>query len=109
MSNLHLKTNPTLADIQQYVRDMEAERGFTEGNIAQACLFLMEEVGELVKSIRKSHLGLRTDSAKKYDDDAAGELADIIIFLASIANRLDIDLEQAFRNKEEANKQRTWQ
>jgi len=36
------------------------------------------------------------------------ELADILIYLCSIANRLDIDLERAFRDKEEVNKQRTW-
>ncbi|HEX8762963.1 MAG TPA: hypothetical protein VF733_04380 [Candidatus Saccharimonadales bacterium] len=36
------------------------------------------------------------------------EIADIIIFLCSIANRLDINIEQAFRDKEEINKQRSW-
>jgi len=36
------------------------------------------------------------------------ELADIIIYLCSIANRLDIDLEKAFRDKEEVNKKRVW-
>ncbi len=109
MSKLHLKRDPTLADIQQYVRNMEVERGFADGHISQNCLFLVEEVGELIKSIRKSHLGLRNDSAKQYDENAADEIADILIFLAAIANRLNIDLETAFREKEEVNKQRTWQ
>lgn len=36
------------------------------------------------------------------------ELVDVIIFLCSIANRLDIDIEQAFRDKEEINKLRSW-
>ncbi len=109
MSRLHLKSNPTLADIQQYVRDMEAERGFEDSHISQNCLFLVEEVGELIKSIRKSHLGLRNDPAKHYDENTAGEIADILIFLVTIANRLTIDIEKAFREKEEVNKQRTWQ
>ena len=30
MSKLVLKDKPTLADIQQYVKDMEADRGFIE-------------------------------------------------------------------------------
>jgi NTP pyrophosphatase (non-canonical NTP hydrolase) len=36
------------------------------------------------------------------------ELADIIIYLSSIANRYNINLETAFRNKEEINKKREW-
>ena len=38
----------------------------------------------------------------------ADELADVLIFLCSIANRYDVDLEAAFRDKEVLNKSRTW-
>ncbi len=38
----------------------------------------------------------------------AEELADIMIMLSSISNRLDVNLEKAFREKEEINKRRTW-
>lgn len=34
--------------------------------------------------------------------------ADIFIYLLSIANRFDIDVETAFREKEEVNKKREW-
>lgn len=109
MSNLHLPQNPTLANIQQYVSDMEAERGFTDGTVLEAYLLLAEEVGELAKCIRKSpHTSLRTDAARTYHDSAAGEIADVLMMLTAIANRLDVDMEQAFRDKEEQNKQRTW-
>ena len=109
MSKLVLKTKPTLADIQKYVVDMEAERGFTHEDVVSQCLMLSEEVGELFKCIRKSHTTLGMDPAKKYDIDPAGEVADTLIMLVAIANRLNIDIEQAFRDKEEKNKQRTWQ
>ena len=108
MSKLHLKANPTLADIQQYVRDMEEERGFANEGVVEQCLLLVEEVGELCKVIRKHHTTMGTDVNKKYDFDAAGEAADVIIMLCAIANRLDVDIETAFRDKEEVNKQRTW-
>jgi NTP pyrophosphatase (non-canonical NTP hydrolase) len=36
------------------------------------------------------------------------EIADMMIYLCSIANRFDIDIEEAFRRKEEHNKKRTW-
>jgi NTP pyrophosphatase (non-canonical NTP hydrolase) len=108
VSKLVLKDKPTLADIQQYVRDMEAERGFTEEDITSQCLLLAEEVGELFKCVRKTHTTLGMDSAKKYDIDPAGEVADILIMLTAIANRLDIDIEKALRDKEEQNKKRNW-
>lgn len=108
MSNLHLKTDPTLADIQAYVDDMMAERGFADQTVLQECLMLNEEVGELMKCVCKSHAGMRIDQNKVYEFDAAGEFADILIVLTSIANKMGVDLEKAFRDKEEKNKQRDW-
>jgi NTP pyrophosphatase (non-canonical NTP hydrolase) len=101
-----LNSRPTLADIQAYVNRLESERGFTENTVQQSCLLLGEEVGELFKSVRKqqkmkidrsSHIGAVDE-----------ELADILIYVCSIANRLDIDLERAFRDKEAVNKKRVW-
>lgn len=40
--------------------------------------------------------------------NVAEELADVFIYVCSLANMHGVDLEQAFRNKEEKNKQRTW-
>ncbi len=108
MSKLFLKENPTLADIQQYVIDMEKERGFSQVDVVPQCLLLVEEVGELCKVIRKHHTTMGIDVNKQYDFDAAGEIADVFIMLNAVANRLDIDIEKALRDKEEQNKQRTW-
>lgn len=108
MSTLYLKPNPTLGDIQTYVREMGKERGFDHENILQQCLLLNEEIGELMKCVRKSHAGMGIDSNKTYEFDTAGEVADIIIVLTSIANQLGVDMEQAFRDKEEYNKKRDW-
>ncbi len=105
-SDLHLPDNPTLADFQQYVIDLEEARGFTGQSILQRCLMLGEEVGELFKSIRKSS-GFEVDKNSKFGS-ISEELADCFIFLCSIANEYGIDLEEAFREKEEVNKKRTW-
>ena len=105
-SKLHLKDQPTLADLQQYVRDMVAERGFND-NIAQKFMLFTEEVGEFAKASRKStgmHMAL--DAAKQ---DVAGEAADVLIVLLDLCNKLGVDLEQAFRDKEAHNKRRVWQ
>lgn len=57
-----LKGEPTLNDFQQYVREMEAERGFTEKTVLEVCLLLGEEVGELFKAVRRK-VKLHTDAS----------------------------------------------
>ena len=101
-----LNQKPILSDFQQYVRELENERGFADQNVLQKCLMLGEEVGELFKAIRKSE-NIKIDYNSKFSS-IDEELADVLIFVCSIANRYDIDLEKAFREKEEVNKQRVW-
>ena len=106
MSELELKTDPTLRDFQAYVRKLEDERGFTQQNAIEKCLLLGEEMGELFKAVRKT-VKLKTDVNANIGS-VDEEIADMLIYLCSIANRFDIDIEQAFRKKEEHNKKRTW-
>ena len=64
-------------------------------------------MGELISAVRKNTKGGSIGSGS-----VAGsvklELADVLIYLCSIANINGINLEEAFREKEEINKQRTW-
>ncbi|HSE29417.1 MAG TPA: MazG nucleotide pyrophosphohydrolase domain-containing protein [Candidatus Saccharimonadales bacterium] len=108
MSKLKFSDAPTLKEVQQYTLDMERERGFADEHVSGKCLLLVEEVGELVKAIRKSHFGIAQDVNKKYEHDVEGEIADILIVLNCIANKLGVDVEQALRDKEEKNKKRVW-
>ena len=101
-----LKKNPTLADFQSYVIELEKERGFFKQNVQEKCLLLGEEVGELFKAVRKQE-GVKIDKNSKFSS-IDEELADIFIYLCAIANRYEIDLETAFREKEKINHQRTW-
>lgn len=101
-----LSQAPTLGAFQDYVRRLEEERGFTGNSVEQTALLMGEEVGELFKAIRKRlKMSVDAQSAVREVDQ---ELADVLIYLCSIANRLDVDLEEAFRAKEEINKKRTW-
>ncbi len=102
----NLTKNPTLANFQNYVAELETERGFASQTIIDKCLLLGEEVGELFKAVRKSE-GLAVDSNSNFTE-IGDELIDIFIYLGAIANRKGIDLEKAFRIKEEKNKQRIW-
>ena len=106
MSNLTLKENPTLKDYQDYVEKMVVERGFQDETIPQMFMLLMEEVGEMAKAARKSQ-GIQTDTNSS-THNLGHEAADILIYLLDICNHYNIDLEKAFREKEEINKKRTW-
>ena len=105
-SNLFLKERPTLGDLQKYAAELVEERGFSDVGVVRNCLLLGEEVGELFKAVRKSE-GMKTDGDSK-NARIDEELADAFIFICHIANQCNIDLERAFRDKEEKNKNREW-
>lgn len=104
---LVLKDNPTLRDFQQYVLQMKQERGFNTTDKFYECCLLAEECGEVISAVRKNSKTGSIGSGSKVGD-VAEELADVFIYTCSLANMHGIDLEQAFRDKEEKNKQRTW-
>jgi NTP pyrophosphatase (non-canonical NTP hydrolase) len=96
----------TLKNLQKYVIELEHERGFIKQTTIEKCLLMGEEMGELFKAVRKSE-NISTD----HNSDTfhiGEELVDILIYICAIANRSGIDLEEAFRAKEEINKRRTW-
>lgn len=100
-----LKRRPTLSDLQDYVAETEAERKRDREDMTKKFLMLVEEVGELMTADRKKPELIRPDHNPEYAS-LDEELADILAYLCSIANRLGVDLEAAFRNKEEINKKR---
>jgi NTP pyrophosphatase (non-canonical NTP hydrolase) len=85
----------TLRAFQQHIRDRyhdaDAARG-TEGTF----MWFVEEVGELATALHKSQ-GAGGDTSG--DADPAGEFADILAWLCTLANINDIDLESAVRAK----------
>ena len=102
----HLGRKPDLAQLQVYVAELEEERGFSDQSARDKCLLLGEELGELFRAVRRAE-GLKVDPSSPAAD-IADELADCLIYLCAIANRYGVDLEAAFRAKEEKNQARTW-
>ena len=103
-----LKQNPTLTDLQEYIKQMKIERGFSTEDKVYECFLLTEELGELCKAVRKTEAGGKMDPNSKVGE-VAEELADVLMFTLSIANQHNINLEQALREKEAINAKRTWQ
>ena len=84
-------------------------RGFADQKIEKTMLLLLEEVGELAKSIRKNATNMRIDNDKiNHYDTIESEIAEVFIFLSSICNKLGIDLFKSIKDKEEENIKRTW-
>lgn len=96
----------TLDEIQDYVAKMEVERGFSDSTLLEQALKLAEETGEVCKAVRKrSSLGVDPTSTV---GGLGEELADVLIYVAALANREGIDLSRALRAKELVNAKRTW-
>ncbi|MEW5827097.1 MAG: MazG nucleotide pyrophosphohydrolase domain-containing protein [Candidatus Bipolaricaulota bacterium] len=102
-----ISQDPKLSEVQCYVAGMERERGFADQSGRDKCLLLGEEVGELYRAVRRAE-GLAVDRTSR-EASIGEELADLLIYLAAIANRYGVDLGDALRDKEEQNAQRAWE
>jgi len=102
-----MPVNPSLADLQRYVAETSLQRGFDDETVQDRFMLLVEEVGELAKALRPLHGVKMADDAR--DQNIEHELADVLLLLLSISNKLEIDMQQAVTVKEEKNKQRQWQ
>ncbi len=105
-SKLNLKIGPTLKDFQSYVAEMVKERGFDKETVPEMFMLFLEECGEFAKAARKSQ-NIKSDANSEHFK-IENEAADVFIYLLDICNHLGVDLEKAFREKEEANKKRSW-
>lgn len=103
-----IKPNPTLADYQEYLKRLCAERGWNKNNPLEIFLLFSEEIGELAKAIRNK-LKLYHEVGKlTNDDELESEFADVFSYLLDLANQFEVNLEEAFRNKEKKNALRVW-
>jgi NTP pyrophosphatase (non-canonical NTP hydrolase) len=73
----------TFADFQTIIEDTYGSRDRARGQAATVA-WLCEEVGELAKAARK---GTRAEQLH--------ELSDVIAWVTSLANQLDLDIEEA--------------
>ncbi|HEY3965260.1 MAG TPA: MazG nucleotide pyrophosphohydrolase domain-containing protein [Planctomycetaceae bacterium] len=77
----------SLSDLQSLIRTMYSSKDEARG-IDGTFMWLMEEVGELAAALREGT-----------PDELAREFADVLAWLATIANVAGVDLEQAVLEK----------
>lgn len=105
----NLNEKNTLKEVQQYIKSVIEIRGFANQEIEKTMLLLLEEVGELAKSIRKDATNMNIDISKiNHYNSIESEVADVFIVLTSVCNKLNIDLYKAVKNKERENIGRQW-
>jgi NTP pyrophosphatase (non-canonical NTP hydrolase) len=80
----------TLRDFQALIERMYSRKDEARG-VDGTFMWLIEEIGELAAALR--------DRERHSDDDLAAEFADVLAWLATIANVAGIDLEQAVQTK----------
>lgn len=77
----------TLGALQRLIRDLYGAKDAARGDAA-TFLWLTEEFGELATALRSGS-----------DDELALEMADVLAWLATLANIRGIDLDAAVRRK----------
>ncbi len=126
-----------MAEYQRYVHQLEKMHGWLDVDLVHNGFLMTEEVGELFKAIRRYERLFPETSAKAAPEDeaapparevaavpeasaeqrqqreaaranAAEEIVDVLNYLLAIANRLDVDVEAAFRAKNARNQTRRW-
>lgn len=105
----NLSNDANLSDLQKYFSQIFKIRGVFCDDIEKVMILLMEEVGELAKSIRKENNILKIDYDKVGNySDVKSEIADVFIILIAICNIYEISLSDALLKKEKSNIQRKW-
>jgi NTP pyrophosphatase (non-canonical NTP hydrolase) len=103
----------SLAALQKHTADMCRYFEWDTLSNDQVFLLFTEEVGEMAKGIRKI-IHLAEDKAKagateqERRDNLAEEMADVLSYLADLANRYGVDLDAAYRAKTAHNLNRQW-
>lgn len=105
---IQLKQQPTLADLQRYTQKVCEANGWDKSTPLETWLLFTEEVGELAKAIRDTNQLYQESNKDNIRQNLEGEFADVLSYLLHLANLFNVDLEQAFRDKEAINAQRVW-
>ncbi|HDR6248581.1 TPA: pyrophosphatase, partial [Bacillus cereus] len=78
------------------------EKGFQDTTIEERTIYTMAELGELAEVI------LKRDTIQDAKREIGLEMFDVIWNVCDLANKLNIDLEKAFKEKMKINKKREW-
>ena len=85
----------TFREFQQLIRQMYHDKDASRG-VEGTFMWLTEEIGELATALRTHASGAASPATKQ---ELALEFADVLAWLATIANVVEVDLEGALEAK----------
>jgi NTP pyrophosphatase (non-canonical NTP hydrolase) len=98
-----------IRDIQQNVKELQAAQGWQSNSIEQRVMYLVTELGEVVKEVLKLANAGEADRLDDIKENLGLEMFDVIWNLCALANMVEIDLETACAKKIEMNTKRMWE
>ncbi len=102
MTSTDPKTDVSLQSFQTLIHEMYFQKDKERG-IPATFLWLSEEIGELAAALRETtpseQQRIPAEEFKSRQENLAAEFADVLAWLATIANVAEIDLSQAVHKK----------
>jgi len=111
----------TISEVQNWVERFEQGRGWADRPPEEKLICLLEEIGELATALKNvwtktSKLikkGVSAEDSRRMalsesSSEVAGEIVDCIIYLLSIANKFNLNMDIHLRNKMKINEKRKW-
>lgn len=110
---IRLHESAPMSEYQRYIKQLEEHHGWSDVNLIENCFLMGEEVGELFKAVRKvkgffDQAEAPPEERTELVANVGEEIVDVMNYLLAIANRLDIDVERAFIEKNTKNLSRSW-
>ena len=97
-----------ITEIQQTAVTMCQKHNWTDHNPSQRFRYLISEVGELSQELTRLEWNPTAQDLEEIKRNIGHEIYDIVWNLCDLANQLEIDLEQAFAEKQAINAERIW-
>ncbi|HEX2038027.1 MAG TPA: pyrophosphatase [Chloroflexota bacterium] len=101
----------TIREIQEQARELRASKGWPDAPAEERALSLVAEVGEAVQEVLHLVRGrgrLPESEVNEVKGRLGLELYDVVWNVCDLADKLGIDLEQAFAHKAATNRERRW-
>lgn len=102
-----MTSNVSLTQLQKHLDETCKEKGWDKNSITEVFLLFSEEIGELAKEIRLE-TGFKGEARQGNPGDLRHEFADVLNYFMELANRFNVDLTEAYFEKNKINADRTW-
>ncbi len=97
----------TIKNLQEHIDYKIKQRGFQDESLHERTLLLVEEIGELVKEVRKVS-GMYVEKNRKIKYEIGKEIAEVINLIFAVGIKLGINIEKEFIEKEKINDKRSY-